>query len=140
MNTQNDYIAIGTKMAQALQDVIDETCAAENCCDDVDPDALPIASQQELEAAGQMSEAKSDESELNALLYSVEENLMKRMYFALDTARDNAIELYNSHMIEVDGKPTTKKNEYIAKLLKDDMDEVTDLIKGLTYKYGEFGI
>lgn len=28
--------------------------AAENCCDDVDPDALPIASQQELEAAGQM--------------------------------------------------------------------------------------
>ena len=31
MNTQNDYIAIGTKMAQALQDAIDETCAAENC-------------------------------------------------------------------------------------------------------------
>lgn len=31
MNTENDYITIGTKMAQALQDVIDETCAAENC-------------------------------------------------------------------------------------------------------------
>jgi hypothetical protein len=31
MNTENDYITIGTKMAQALQDIIDETCAAENC-------------------------------------------------------------------------------------------------------------
>ena len=31
MNTENDYINIGTKMAQALQDVIDDTCATENC-------------------------------------------------------------------------------------------------------------
>ncbi|MEZ0137326.1 MAG: hypothetical protein AB9Q17_02125 [Candidatus Reddybacter sp.] len=28
--------------------------AAENCCDDVDPDALPIISQAELEANGQL--------------------------------------------------------------------------------------
>ncbi len=31
MNTENDYITIGTSMAQALQDIIDEACAAENC-------------------------------------------------------------------------------------------------------------
>ena len=31
MNIEHDYIAIGSKMAQALQDIIDETCQAENC-------------------------------------------------------------------------------------------------------------
>jgi hypothetical protein len=31
-----------------------DDAAAENCCEDVDPDALPIVSKAELEAAGQM--------------------------------------------------------------------------------------
>lgn len=30
-NTEHDYLEIGSKMAQALQDIIGETCAAENC-------------------------------------------------------------------------------------------------------------
>ena len=82
----------------------------------------------------------NDESELKPLLYSVEENLMKRVYVALEAARDNAIELYNDHINKVGGKPTTKKDEYLAKMLKDDADEVTDLIKVLADKYGQFRI
>ena len=31
MNTAQDYIAIGSKMAQALQDIIGETCLSEGC-------------------------------------------------------------------------------------------------------------
>ena len=31
MNNEQDYIETGSKMAQALQDIIDETCKAENC-------------------------------------------------------------------------------------------------------------
>ena len=31
MNNEQDYIATGSKMAQALQDIIGETCKAENC-------------------------------------------------------------------------------------------------------------
>ena len=31
MNNENDYIDTGSKMAQALQDIIDDTCKAENC-------------------------------------------------------------------------------------------------------------
>jgi hypothetical protein len=78
------------------------------------------------------------ESDMSDLLYSVEENLMKRIYFALETARDNALEVYNEHMVSLG--MTTTKNKYLAKALKDDVDEATDLIKGLTDKYGKFGI
>ncbi|MEZ0147994.1 MAG: hypothetical protein AB9Q19_01540 [Candidatus Reddybacter sp.] len=31
MNTEQNYIEAGSKMAQALQDIIGETCQAENC-------------------------------------------------------------------------------------------------------------
>ena len=31
MNNEQDYIETGSKMAQALQDIIDDTCEADNC-------------------------------------------------------------------------------------------------------------
>ena len=31
MNTEQNYTDIGSKMAQTLQDIVDETCAAEGC-------------------------------------------------------------------------------------------------------------
>ncbi len=81
----------------------------------------------------------ASESTLNDLLYSVDARLMKRMYFALETARDNALECFNAHVNNIIGEPT-KKESYISKLLLDDVNEATDLIKGLTDKYGNFGI
>jgi len=76
---------------------------------------------------------------MSGLLYSVEENLMKRMYFALEKARDNALESFNAHVVSISGEPT-RKESYITKLLLDDVNEATDLIKGLSDKYGKFGI
>ena len=83
------------------------------------------------------SPAGSDESELKPLLYSVEERMMKRMYFALETARDNALECFNAHVTSIEGEPTVKE-KHLTKLLLDDVNEATDLIKGLTDKYGKF--
>ena len=73
------------------------------------------------------------------MLYSVEENLMKRIYFALETARDNALECFNEHQNSIKDEPTVKE-KHLSKLLLDDVNEATDLIKGLTDKYGKFGI
>lgn len=73
------------------------------------------------------------------IVFNVDVKLMKRIYFALEVARDNAIELYNDHMNKVGEKPTTKKDEYLAKLLKDDADEANDLVKGLAEKW-DFGV
>lgn len=64
---------------------------------------------------------------------------MKRMYFALETARDNALECLNVHVTSIKGEPTIKE-KHLSKLLLDDVSEATDLIKRLTDEYGKFGI
>ena len=76
---------------------------------------------------------------LDSRIYHVEEQLMKRIYFALETARDNALECFNEHQTSIKGEPTLKE-KYLSKLMLDDVNEVTDLIKGLTDKYGNFGV
>ena len=81
MNTEHDYIATGSKMAQALQDIIDETCNAENCktlterCPIHAPDLAALVdeweqlySQSGLAWKNQIQETDGDESSLIASL------------------------------------------------------------------------
>lgn len=76
---------------------------------------------------------------VDPIIYNIEENLMKRIYFALEVARDNALECFNDHVANIKGEPTLKEKR-LSELMLDDVNEVTDLIKGLTDKYGRFGI
>ena len=62
---------------------------------------------------------------------------MTRIYFALEGARDNSLECLNEHIDSIAGVPTTKER-HLSKLLLDDVNEDTDLIKSLTDKYGNF--
>lgn len=75
----------------------------------------------------------------DSVFYQVEEELMKRMYFALETARDNALECFNEHMNSIGDAPTVKE-KHLSKLLLGDVNEATDLITVLTDKYGKFGV
>ena len=81
MNIEHDYIAIGSKMAQALQDIIDETCQAENCqtqterCPDHAPDIAALVdeweqlySQSGLAWKNQIQDTDGDESSFIASL------------------------------------------------------------------------
>ena len=82
---------------------------------------------------------KVSSSSSNALLYEVEAATMKRIYFALETARDNAIECYNDHMAKLGQGNMTKCNEYVADCLKKDIEEAESLITELSSKWS-FGV
>ncbi len=71
-------------------------------------------------------------------LYHVDSKLLKRIYFALETARDNALECLNAHTNSIKGNPLKYEN-IRTRILTMDVDEATDLIKELTDKYGQFG-
>ena len=84
----------------------------------------------ELREADEVSSSSS-----NDVLYQVEETTMKRVYFALETARDNAIECYNDHMNRLGQGNITKRNEYVADCLKKDIEESEWLIAELSSKW-----
>ncbi len=71
-------------------------------------------------------------------LYHVDSKLLKRIYFALATARDNATECLNTHSNSIKGVPSKEENIMTGILLKD-ADEATNLLKILSDKYGRFG-
>ncbi len=71
-------------------------------------------------------------------LYHVDSKLLKRIYSALATARDNAFECLNAHSNSIKGNPSKYEN-FRTRILKRDADVATALIKELTDKYGQFG-
>ena len=68
----------------------------------------------------------------------VERELLKRVYFALETGRDNAIEAFNSHMVDIGDTNKTRRDKYLIALLRSDIDEVESLISELSSKW-QFG-
>ena len=91
-----------------------------------------ISEMRELREADEVSSSSS-----NDVLCTVKYELLKRTYFALETARDNAAECLNNHMAGLG--TTTAKNERLAKLYNEDLDEVEALISLLSDEY-EFGV
>ncbi len=87
------------------------------------------------------NEKSADRGESNStdLLCEVDSVLMKRVYFALETGRDNAVEVYNQHINKIVSTKASRQDLYLGKLFKNDIKEVEKLIEQLNDKW-HFGV
>ncbi len=69
-------------------------------------------------------------------IYSIKQPLMARIYSALETAKENATEVYNEHTVRYGGNPMTPRNKAVMEIMQKDIDDVESVINDIKLRYG----